>query len=147
METKRYESGNRILVSGSTVTCLPLALVVYLLVCTRLLLHFQTQKHLYCITVVINHLPRKIITNGRQDLDYVATAHFFFFSKHAFLSFLLYSSVFLLTVSDKYMIKFREKECLFASCNFQANNGHYRVKGLSSNDILNWTGFFHLLLC
>lgn len=89
-ETNRYENSNRILVSGSKETCLPLVLVVYLLACTRLLLHFQTQKHLYLIIVAISHLPRKKTTIVRQDLAYVAIADFFF-SKQVFLSILLFS--------------------------------------------------------
>lgn len=94
IEAKICEGLSRILVSGSTVTRLPVVLVVYLLACARLLLHFQIQKHRYYITVVINYLPIKIITNVRQDLASVAMA-LFFFCKHVFLSFLLLSFVFL----------------------------------------------------
>ena len=77
IEAKICEGLSRILVSGSTVTRLPVVLVVYLLACARLLLHFQIQKHRYYITVVINYLPIKIITNVRQDLAFVAMALFF----------------------------------------------------------------------
>lgn len=87
----RCESLSRILVPRSTVTCLPLVLVLYLLACTRLLLHFQIQKHHYYITAAINYLPIKLITNVRQDLASVAMALFgfvfVFLSKHIFLSF------------------------------------------------------------
>lgn len=145
IEAKICEGLSRILVSGSTVTRLPVVLVVYLLACARLLLHFQIQKHRYYITVVINYLPIKIITNVRQDLAFVAMALFFFANMYffPFCRFLLY----FFKQSHKYLIRFHETECLSAFFNLLANNGHYKVKWFSSNDILNWTRVFQLLLC
>lgn len=114
------------MVSGTTVTCLPIVLVVYLLAYTRLLLHFQIQKHRYYITAAINYLPIKKITNVRQDLASVAMALFFFLQiciSYLFAVFFCIS----LNSSHKYLIRFHEKECLSAFFNFLANNGQSKV--------------------